>query len=148
AQSGQTPTPRVDSFTFDFLEADYPNLYGIPDIRKGGDNLDVLPMFFFEGTRQLCFRDPKVGLSKALAVEGLADVGSFIDAPGSKHDSPDLEPLYSGPDMEVWRNKRALPRAAFFADSALIPFNDPLDWNEGRRTAGQLAGLVAQPQFD
>ncbi len=150
SQDAGVPPRRVDSFNYNFLQADYDNLYGLPDIRNGGDNLDVLPMIYWLFLRQsvLGSSDPKE-LSAGLALDGLANVGWLVDAPQAVHRSPDLEEVYRGDDMVVYRNKRVQPRAAFFPNAVDLPLADLRDWNYGRgQVLPEFAGLLRQPGFD
>ncbi|MBI5208610.1 MAG: hypothetical protein HY927_01395 [Elusimicrobia bacterium] len=141
---------RVDSTTYDFLQADYPNLYGLHDIRNGGDNMDVLSMLYFLYLRQGLMSQPKdPALALGLQLEGLANVKYIFDAPSTKLPSSAAEEFYRGPDMAVYRNKRFLPRAVFFEDSLHLPFPRPLDFDAGRRFAlSELPAAITRPGFD
>ncbi|MBI5208349.1 MAG: hypothetical protein HY927_00075 [Elusimicrobia bacterium] len=141
---------RVDSFAHGFLQADYANLYGLQDIRNGGDNLDLAPMMHFLSLRQDFWSRPEDRLfSTGMRLEGLANVRYVFDLPESLRASPSLEEHYRGPDMAVYRNKHCRPRARFFEQSVLLPAPDPLDFEANRKfTLSELRTLVADPGFD
>ena len=141
---------RVDSFSPSFLSADYPNLYGLQDIRNGGDNLDMLPMIYLLFLSHNLINQPDGHPDQIIGLKllGLANVKYLFDYPESQRRSPGLEEHYRGPDMVIYRNRYWRPRAAFFSSSALLPAGDLRDWDAGRRLAfGRLNGFMHQPDF-
>jgi len=142
---------RIDSFDYSFLEADYANLYGLSDIRNGGDNLDVLPAIYFNFlAKNLLAQAPGgSGFSNGLRFLGLANVKYLVDAPEARESSPYLKEIYRGPDMSIYKNTLAMPRASFFASAVEVPVADIRDWDEGRRlTFNELPQILSSPGFD
>jgi len=142
---------RIDSFDYSFLEADYANLYGISDIRNGGDNLDVLPAIYFNFLAQNLLGKPADSAQQTagLRLLGLANVKYFVDAPDAHESSPYLKEVYRGPDMSLYQNTLAMPRAAFFPNAVEAPIDNILDWDMGRRLAyGVVPQILSQPGFD
>jgi hypothetical protein len=141
---------RVDSFSPHFLSADYPTLYGLHDIRNGGDNLDVLPMIYVIFLSNNLVNQPDGHPDQILGLKllGLANVKYLFDTPESQRRSPGLEEYYRGPDMVIYRNRYWQPRAVFFGSSALLPVSDIKDWEAGQRLAfGQVNAVLHQPSF-
>lgn len=141
---------RVSSLRYDFLQADYTNVYGLSDLRTGGDNLDVLTMIYFShlynhflGNAQ----DPSA-LETGLGLLGLANVKYLVDLPGAAPSHPGMEPFYQGSDISVFRNKRMLPRAAFYSRYAYIPMRNWRDWKARDKFLGPIAGLLGQKALD
>lgn len=133
---------RVDSFEYSLLEADYPNLYGLQDIRGGGDNLDVLPMIYLQFLRQaLLSRGDAPSTRAALVLDGLANVKYLFDLPGSKRAVPGLVPVSRDDALTVFRNDLARPRASFFEQATPLPLGDLRDFE---RTRQQIFAEVPQ----
>ncbi|MHB2026931.1 MAG: YfhO family protein [Elusimicrobiota bacterium] len=142
---------RIDAFDSSFLEADYANLYGLSDIRNGGDNLDVLPAIYFNFLVKSLLASPNQSpdYDTALKLLGLAGVKYLIAAPEFKTSSPHLKETYRGDDMAIYRNDYALPRAAFFGQAIVVPISNILNWDAGRQLAfGVLPTLLRRPGFD
>jgi hypothetical protein len=142
---------RITSFKANFLEADYANLYGFSDIRNGGDNLDVLPIIYFNFLTNDLLSKPDASPEQTLGLRllGLANVKYLMDVPESRRVSPALEEFYRGPDMVIYRNKLALPRAQFFDHYIELPVSDIRNWEQGKQMAfGILPSLFGQKDFD
>ncbi len=143
---------RIDSFDYSFLEADYANLYGIPDIRNGGDNLDVLPTVYFNFLTRSLIGDPSsnsASQAQGLRLLGLANIKYFVDAPNVHAASPSLKEVYSGPDMSIHENAFSMPRASFFSKAVEVPIADIRDWNAGRELAFKdVPQLLSTPGFN
>jgi hypothetical protein len=122
---------RVTSVQNNFLSADYPTIYGLPEFRPFGDDLGVLPMFYFFSLSSRFWghladaRDFDVGLR----LLGAANVRWLLFYPGTALAHPALRTFYDGPDMTVAENRHALPRAAFFANWTSVPLGDWRDWS-------------------
>ena len=137
---------RIDSMQDNFLSADYANLYGIADIRNGGDNLDVLPMIYFLFLRRGLLNDP-AGLDMGLRLTALAGVKYFV-APPETRTPTRLEEVYRGPEMAVFRNPGFSGKARFFESYTVLPAVDLKDWDAGRRLAfGEVPKLLSRPGF-
>lgn len=141
---------RITSLEYNFLQADYPGLYGLGDVRTGGDSIDVLTAIYFyhlaasfaEG------RNPQ-SLQTALKLLGLAGVKYLVhppDSPPLQH--PALEKFYDGPDMSVWRNSLAMPRALFFDQAVYLPLGNIRDWPNRDRFMAPLAGGLEKGSLD
>jgi hypothetical protein len=151
------PEPfRVATFDPNFLHADFLSIYGLSDVRTGGDNLDLYSMTLFSRLAYYFLssagKDPRA-FDLGLSLFGLADVRYFLGPPGLKHDAPGLEPLAQGADVTVWRNRRALPRAAFFERAATLPVDFGKIWDhtgEGgaQRVLGAVAGALSRGELD
>ena len=142
---------RVSSFRYSFLQADYANLYGLSDIRNGGDNMDVLPVIYFNFLASSLLAKPDGSPEQTLALRllGLANVAYLMDVPAARHVSPQLEEYYRGEDMVIYRNKLAMPRAVFFDRAVELPILDITEWDQGRQLAyAALPQLLQQPGFD
>jgi len=143
---------RVSGFNLDFMHADFLSLRGLSDFRTGGDNLDVFSMIEFS---KLCYgfladrRDPKA-TALGLRLLGLANVRYLLGSPQEDVEHPDLERVYQGPDMRVYRNRRAQPRAVFFDRQVFVPLKIKDLWDrqgEGR-ILGPIMGEIAQGRLD
>jgi hypothetical protein len=115
---------RIASTTESFFQPDYSNLYGLYDLRTGGDNLDVLTMIYLYRDWGLMLL--KTGrnldtLELALRFWGLGNVKYVLDPPGSPPKAPWLKPVYAGADMIVWANPFFRPRATFFENYVHAP---------------------------
>ncbi|MBI4425047.1 MAG: hypothetical protein HY554_15045 [Elusimicrobia bacterium] len=142
---------RVTSLEYNFLQADYPGVYGLADVRTGGDSIDVLTAFYFFSLLRSFLdapQEPRL-FDMGLKLLGLAGVKYLIQPPGQPpppHAAVDK--VYEGPDMSVWRNRRALPRALFFEQYAHMPLGDYKNWAERARILNPLGWGLAQGQLD
>lgn len=140
---------RISSLQYNFLQADYTNVYGLSDLRTGGDNLDVLTMIYFSHLYNhfLSSRDP-LTLETGLRLLGLANVKYMVDLPGAALSHPALEPFYQGADLSVFKNKRVMPRAVFYSRYAYVPMGDWRDWKARDKFLGPIAALLGQKALD
>lgn len=141
---------RVTSLDDNFLKADYAGLYGLADLRTGGDNLDVYPMIHFSGlSRSFLGRADKPAFFElGLILTGMANGKYLIEPPGPKVSAPGLETFYEGPDMTVYRNKRFRPRAQFYETAVLAPYEGLMDWKSREAMLAAFADGIAKPGMD
>ena len=143
---------RVTGFNNDFLRADFLNLYKLSDLRTGADGLDVFGMIEFS---RLCYnflarRDDPAAMDLGLRLLGLANVRYLLSASQDTVKHPDLQPVYQGQDMLVYRNSRAMPRAVFFDQQVYAPLDikDLWDRSAESRILGQLVAALLQGKLD
>jgi hypothetical protein len=144
---------RIGSLQENFLQADYPNVYGISDIRTGGDNIDFLAHTYFF---RLClallhYRGPPVpqqesGYQKGLRLLGRANVKYLISPPDAS--LPNLETTYSGKDMLVFKNPFFRPRAEFYDHSAYFSMGDRMDFGKKTNLLGTIMGMIMTGTFN
>lgn len=142
---------RISSFSQDnFLRADYANLYGIADIRNGGDNLDVLSMIYFIFFTSPLLADGRDIASQEMGLKmlGLANVKYLIDRPHKARSQPGLEKIYDGDEMSVYRNKYARERAFFFEDFVDVPVPRLSDWKNRNDVLRAVGSAVSAKGFD
>ncbi|MBI4375014.1 MAG: YfhO family protein [Elusimicrobia bacterium] len=141
---------RVSSLDYSFFQADYPAMYGLSDIRTGGDAIDLLTGIYFNHLYSNLLADPsKPQLFEAgLKLLGLVNVKYFLDRPGKASPHPALEPFYQGPDLTVFRNRHFLPRAGFFDRYAYFPMESWRDWQARGRVIGPLLQWLGESKAD
>lgn len=141
---------RVFSTRHTFLQADYTNIYGLHDLRTGGDNLDVLSMIYFSHLYSSFLSDPErpAAFNVGLKLLGLANVKYLIDLPEADFSKQGLAAVYRGPEMSVFKNPRALPRAVFFDQHVYLPLGRWLDWGLRDQFLRPLAQSLAQGKID
>lgn len=137
---------RVTSLKEEFLRADYLNVYGLADIRTGGDFLDALTTLYFNRLFSSFLanpQDPKA-FDAGMRLLGLANVKYLVAPPGTVRPHPALEPYYTGPDMTVFKNTRLFPRAMFFDRAFHLPMGDWMDWGAQNRFMAPAAQWLMQ----
>jgi hypothetical protein len=152
---------RIGSLQTNFLTADYPSVYGISDIRPGGDNIDVLSHIYFNfvggaflgntsdsGGLDLHHAQNRENYDEGLRLFGIANVKYFVDFPDSTLTHPDLEPIYRGSDMTVFRNKQFRPRAQFYSRYTYLSMGDWTDYGKRDNFILPLLGQVRQGVFN
>jgi len=134
---------RATSVQNNFLSADYLTIYGVSEFRPFGDDIGVLPMFYFFTLSSHYWGrlDDARAFETGLRLLGAAGVRWLLFFPGTERAHPGLRPFYDGPDMSVAENRHALPRAAFFSSWESVPLGDWRDWP--RRNA-MFARFVAR----
>lgn len=141
---------RVTSLEYGFLQADYAGLYGLGDVRTGGDSIDVLTaIYFYHLVASFAEGRTPQSLQTALKLLGLAGVKYLVhplDRPPPQH--PALLKFYDGPEMSVWRNTLAMPRALFYDQAAYLPLGNIRDWPNRNRFMGPLAAGLEAGQLD
>jgi hypothetical protein len=150
---------RIDSLQHNFLMPDYSNVYGLSDIRSGGDNIDVLShIYFFQAAAYLManksdltgwdYHSTQLGTyGNGLRLLGLANVKYLIDFPNSTVQHPGLEPIYRGEDMTVFKNKYFGPRAAFYDQFTYLPMGDWTDFKQKEKFLTPLYNTFQQGMF-
>lgn len=140
---------RLSSLRDHLLQADYANIYGLCDIRNGGDNLDVLPLVHFVYfAYALMGRPEPAARDMALRILGLANVRYLLDGPGAKPAAAAVQPIYAGEEMTVFRNAHAMPRAVFFDGYAELPLHRLEDWRERGRNYSAAMELLSRTKLD
>lgn len=140
---------RVSSLNYNFLQADYANMYGLSDFRGGGDALDVLTEIYFSQIYNGFLADPKAPpFETGLRLLGLANVKYLLDAPGKTPAHAGLETFYQGADMTIFKNKYFSPRALFYDQFAEMPLGNWRDWGSRGRFLGPIAGWMTQQKPD
>jgi hypothetical protein len=142
---------RVFSHRGDLLHADAANLYGLSDLRSGGDNLDVHPMVEFERlVRHLLSQaDPKVRDS-ALRLLGLANVRYLIDFPDANRQDKALKEAGRDKALSAFENAHIRPRVSFFSQATALPVTAEMlmDGPTRDRILGSLAAGLTSGQID
>lgn len=141
---------RVSAFRYDLLSADYANIYGFEELRTGGDNLDILPMLYFQRLALALLADPaKPGaVESGLRLLGLANVKYLLDLPAAEHTHPGLRLLHAGRELSIYENLRHEPRVRFFAQARHVPVGDFRDWRNNGNVFGPMMRAVSEPGFD
>jgi len=141
---------RISAFNHNFLSADYANLYGLEDIRNGGDLIDVLSLIYFIFFSQSYLQQSNNPAVHELGLKllGLANVKYILDFPEAQRTHPGLKRIYHGREMSIYRNKHFLPRAMFFEKALSVPLGNFKDWRNRGRIFGAFAGVLQRPGFD
>jgi hypothetical protein len=141
---------RVFSFDFQVLSADYPNIYGLEDLRTGGDNLDILPMLYFQrlALSLIQERENSAKVEAGIKLLGIANVKYVFDRAGAKFAHPALSPFHSGKVLTVYENKRTLPRVQFYERAQHVPVGKFTDWRNQNAVYGPMLQVLSSPGFD
>lgn len=130
-----------------FFNADYASLYGLSDIRGGGDNLDLRSMTIFnQFTASLYQSSAEMTRQMGLKLFGLANVKYLIHPPDPNAAMTAM--FYQGPDMRITQNPAFLPRFLLVPNAVYLPV--PLEisqWNQMGALFERLQQIVLSPRF-
>jgi len=134
---------RIASLRGDFFRADYGDMYGLADLRTGGDNLDLLSEIVLRDLTWELTRDRSnpAAVTAGLKLLGVGNVRYLVEPPGEKAPPGGVVDAYRGPDMTLLRNPFERPRAAFYDRAVVVPLKS-LDWADQRAAAGALKNLL------
>ncbi len=137
---------RIFSRDNDLLTPEGGGLYGLRDLRS----LDAVGVMAHSHFSRLAYYAAfSAGPSKAAlgaTLLGLANVGYVIERPGTPVDEKLYEPVYRG-ELDVYRNRRAMPRAVLFERAVHVP-GDPDGWESGLTLLERLYGLMDSGKLD
>ncbi|MHB2025676.1 MAG: YfhO family protein [Elusimicrobiota bacterium] len=113
-------------------------IYGISDIRNGDDTMDVFTMIRFLNLMQDFWSATSSDL--AAKIMGIGNVRYVLSRPNAPLSIKGLSPIYSGPDMLVYRNERFKSFARFYDRWKYLDGTGIEKWVP----SGQILSAVAQ----